>query len=771
MIQAKQFRFLGQEAGQVMLTSLDDTVQVRVYVLEQKLFRVLMWTPGHALPRVHTVGYGRDTVPAEGFDRLEAGAFTLPRFSVTQLADGICIATEQLRVTIALNGLHLAWEQCLQNSWVPVFSDRATQCYNFDGALGDGVFHYIQRSRGEVHFGLGEKSGDVVRTGRRFRMCNVDCMGYSAKSSDPLYKHIPFYMTQTQHGVYGIYYDTYADSAIDLGCELDNYHGLYQSFWADADYLDYYVFAGAALPDITPRFAALAGKPAFSPRWALGYLGSTMHYTDAPDAALRVLGFLEQCRQYELPCSGFHLSSGYTSIDDKRYVFHWNREKFPDIEDFCRAFQKDGAHLIANIKPCLLQEHPLYAECARNGYFVQNAAGQPELSQFWDGLGSYLDFTNPAAAAWWREQVTDRLLRYGIDTWNDNNEFEIWDRAAAVQGSGGETSAKRLRPLLTLLMLQASFDAQCAAAPQKRPYAISRAGCLGMQRYVQTWTGDNYTEWDTLRYNHKMGLGLSLSGIYNFGHDVGGFAGPKPDAELFLRWIQHGIFMPRFSIHSWNDDQTANEPWMYPEILPQVRELLKLRYRLVPYLYHLAYRACTAYEPVIRPVFYEENTTDYESDLYLVGASMLVANVFDRHVDTVHAALPRSSGWYRFNSDQFYAPGTDLQCPAGLLDAVPVFIRAGSVLPLADESGAREFHIYLPEQGAFAADCFWDDGETTAFETQNDTVSFAVSCTEHSCEIQVRSACAHRVFVWDAWRRLVRIDTTDRTLRRGEDQC
>lgn len=132
---------------------------------------------------------------------------------------------------------------------------------------------------------------------------------------------------------------------------------------------------------------------------------------------------------------------------------------------------------------------------------------------------------------------------------------------------------------MPLLMMRASLEAQQRFAPEKRPYLISRSGCAGMQRYVQTWSGDNRTNWDTLRYNIRMGLGMSLSGLFNVGHDVGGFSGDKPDAELFVRWVQNGVMHPRFTIHSWNDDHTVNEPWMYPGVTPAIRGAIELRYR------------------------------------------------------------------------------------------------------------------------------------------------------------------------------------------------
>lgn len=121
-----------------------------------------------------------------------------------------------------------------------------------------------------------------------------------------------------------------------------------------------------------------------------------------------------------------------------------------------------------------------------------------------------------------------------------------------------------------------------------------------------------------------MGLGMSLSGLFNVGHDVGGFSGDKPDAELFVRWVQNGVMHPRFTIHSWNDDHTVNEPWMYPGVTPAIRGAIELRYRLLPYLYTLLWQAHTDDEPMLRPTFLDHEhdaQTFEENDDFLLGAT------------------------------------------------------------------------------------------------------------------------------------------------------
>jgi alpha-glucosidase len=154
-----------------------------------------------------------------------------------------------------------------------------------------------------------------------------------------------------------------------------------------------------------------------------------------------------------------------------------------------------------------------------------------------------------------------------------------------------------------LLMTRATREAQLAAKPNVRPFTITRAGGPGLQRYAQTWSGDNETSWDSLKWNFRTGLGMSLSGMFNIGHDVGGFAGPPPDPELLIRWTQAGLLHPRFLMNSWKDDGVTTSPWLHPEALPAIRDALRLRLRLMPYLYSAMASAHEAHIPVLAPTF------------------------------------------------------------------------------------------------------------------------------------------------------------------------
>ncbi|ELY9422313.1 glycoside hydrolase family 31 protein [Cronobacter dublinensis] len=744
----KHWKLTHHDDHHVELT-VDDAHTLCLWVLEPGLFRVAVKRRGaYALKRTWSIAPEND-VPWEGRARDSLAGFSLPGFTLEETPERLTISSERLRVTVH-QPLWLEWHyRDDRGRWQFLTSDRPTSAYLLN-AHGDGVAHYQRREKDDRYYGLGEKAGDLERTGRRFEMRNLDAMGYNAASTDPLYKHIPFTITRREQVSFGLFYDNLSSCWLDLGNEIDNYHQPYRRWQAEAGDIDYYLFVGPRVLDVTKAFVRLTGKTLFGPKWSLGYSGSTMHYTDAPDAQDQLMNFIRLCDEQAIPCDSFQLSSGYTSINNKRYVFNWNYDKVPQPKTMSAAFHDAGLKLAANIKPCLLQDHPRYQEVAQQGLFIRDSeTDAPECSSFWDDEGSHLDFTNPATVAWWQNGVTTQLLEMGIDsTWNDNNEYEVWDGEARCHGFGEPVAIKHIRPVMPLLMMRASMEAQQRFAPEKRPYLISRSGCAGMQRYVQTWSGDNRTSWQTLRYNIRMGLGMSLSGLYNVGHDVGGFSGDKPDAELFVRWVQNGVMHPRFTIHSWNDDHTVNEPWMYPAVTPAIRSAIELRYRLLPYLYTLLWQAHADDEPMLRPTFLDHEhdaQTFRECDEFMLGRDLLVASVVEPGARTRTLWLPANDhGWYDFHTGSWYAGGQQVTLDAPL-ERLPLLVRAGAGLPLserirhvdAQRDDTRELKLFpVPGNGQASGLVFEDDGESWGYQDGNALwVNWQMRCTAETIHL------------------------------------
>jgi alpha-glucosidase len=674
---------------------LESGWQCRIAVLADDLVRVLFLRNGTLKePRTWTVAPGDTPMPWEGRDRLDLTGFARPDFAVAEDKGVITLRTAKLSLAVALQPFGLRW-----TAGGKVFAaDRPTYSYQWSERNGI-VRHYMARAPTDRYFGLGDKTGPLDKHGRRFRTMALDALGYDAETSDPLYKHWPFMIGRDDASgiAFGLFYDTLAPAVFDLGCEYDNYHGFYRYAEIDDGDLDYYLFVGPRIRDVVRQFTELTGRMAFGPRWSLGYANTAMSLTDASDAQARLAEFLDLVVRHDIPLSAFHFGSGYSSIGKRRYVFTWNHAKFPEPRAAIARFKRQNVRVVVNLKPCLLDDHPAYTEVAARGAFVKDAKTKlPCIGQFWDGEGAHIDFTHPDGIGWWQENLRKQVLDYGIDAgWNDNNEYEIWDDDGVSHGFGTALPIERSRPLHALLMTRATAEAQAAHRPGERPYTVTRAGPPGVQRYAQTWSGDNTTSWHNLRWNVRMGLTMSLSGMFNTGHDVGGFNGPVPDAELLIRWVQNGVFSPRFIMNSWKPGGEVNTPWLHPEAIAPIRAAIRLRYRLMPYLYTLFQRAHALGEPILRPLFYEfeqDSRTFADSDDFMFGPHLLVANVVEQGARERRVYLPHNDdGWYDYHTGRHLEGGQEVVVPAPL-DHIPLFARGGAILPLTARDDFTQLH-------------------------------------------------------------------------------
>jgi alpha-glucosidase len=670
----------------------DNAATMRIAALQPDLVRVtLLRNDRLRQHRTWSVpAYGQSDTPWAGRDRLDDSSWPAVPVEIKATDDEVVLATEALRLTITLRGLRMDW--ALPDGTV-FAQDRAVQPY-FLGQKTHAFRHAMARREGDRIYGAGDKTGTLDLSGRRVRLAMRDSLGYDPQSGDPLYKNWPFLIVRDGPSAvsYGIFYDNYAEGAFDLGCERDNYFGDFRAYEAEDGDLDFYVLLGPRLKDVTPKFLALTGRTALAPRWSLGFAQTAMGLADAPDAQRQIGGVIDKAAAYDIPLSAFHFGSGYTSIGAKRYVFNWNFAKFPDPKALMRDFAEAGVRVVANLKPCLLDDHPRYQEVAALGGFIAGEADDAPLkSQFWDGEGAHLDFTNKSAIGWWQDGLTAHVLGYGIDAgWCDNNEYGLSEETAICAGFGAPAALALIRPAHALLMTRATREAQIAAKPEERPFTVTRAGCPGIQRYAQTWSGDNTTSWDSLKWNLRTGLGMSLSGMLNIGHDIGGFAGPVPEPELLIRWTQAGVLHPRFIMNSWKPDNVVTSPWLHPEALPAIREALRLRLQLMPYLYSAMQAAHRAHIPVLTPTFvaFEDDPACFaDCDAFLFGPSLMAAPVTAQGAREVAVYLPKGpESWHDFWSGAAYAPGRTVTMAAPL-DHLPLLAPTGAIIAVTDCQG------------------------------------------------------------------------------------
>ena len=694
--------------------ALDGGYRLRVRARSPDLLRIVV-APAGGLPidRTWMIAPEGD-VPWEGRKRDDLAGFAPPPIDVKTMGEATLLTAGNIRVSLTTAPFRISVAQRVGDTWRPWIEDRRTGGFAL-AERGTRLRHYQQRPETDRHFGLGDKTGPLDRTGRRFRLLQLDALGYDAEIGDPQYKHVPFMIVQSGGVAGGVFYDTLAPITFDVGQERSNYHGIYRYVEAEEPALDLWLIAGPDVATVTKRFTMLTGRPALPPKWSFGFAFTTMHHADDANAQAVMTAFAERCRSEKIAISAIHFGSGYSSRGKRRYVFTWNKDKYPDPKGLFEKLSSMGFPTVANLKPVLIDDHPDYAEVAAAGGFVKDESGAPVLEQFWDGMGSYLDFTNAETVHWWQARLRAQVLDVGFTAgWNDNNEHEIGRDGATATGFGQTLDAIATRPLHALLMTRATFEATRDRTPDVRPFTITRAGPAGLQRYGETWTGDNATSWHTLKWNLRNGLSLALSGQSKVGHDIGGFTGPRPGPELLCRFVEMMALHPRAVMNSWKPEvafgaEAATVPWLYPEVLPQIRNALDLRTTFLPLMYSLAHQSHQDGSPIIRPLFYDfpHDPRAYdEHDAMMLGPDVLFSPVVENGVRTKSQYLPAGPvGWIDYHNGNTYPPG-EFATVTAELGRPPIFIRGGAALVLASTTPHIKPHdaparaLYLGIAGA-----------------------------------------------------------------------
>lgn len=562
----------------------------------------------------------------------------------------------------------------------------------------------------EAVYGLGLRASPLNLHGKKFRFWNLDPGGSINPGDDPLYVCLPVYMGLHPGGSYLVFYENAHDGEINFNQELQ--------INMSAGALRYYFIAGNP-STLLRRYTELTGRPTLPPRWALGYHQSRWGYKTADDIRNVVSGFQE----HQIPLDNIHLDIDYM----RGYrVFTVDQQRFLDLTSLTSELQQQGIQTITILDPGVKidPEYRVYKEGLDQDVFVKTHQGEIQKALVWPGWCVFPDFTAPKTRAWWG-QYYRRLLDQGIaGIWHDMNEpaaFAAWGEPTLptsalhdLEGLGGTHLAAH--NLFGYQMNRAGFEALKEIRPDKRPWILSRSGWAGTQRYSWNWTGDTNGTWEMLRQTIPSILGLTLSGYYYSGSDIGGFSS-HPDKELYLRWFQLAAFTPFFRLHN-ATGLPSREPWCYDdEVIDIVRDTILLRRQLLPYWYTLAWQAAEEGKPLVRPLFWldHENADLWDiDDAFLVGDHLLVAPILSDGARKRNVLLPAGE-WYRFDTDTYYPMPGPLEVDAPLA-SIPVFVRAGTILPV-EIDGAIALHLYpleierAPNDGVPASFLYQDPGD------------------------------------------------------------
>ncbi|WP_417354505.1 glycoside hydrolase family 31 protein [Flavobacterium sp.] len=534
----------------------------------------------------------------------------------------------------------------------------------------------------EQFFGLGEKAGNLNRRGHSYKMWNSDQPCYGV-NEDPLYKSIPFFMSSNN---YGIFFDNTYKSEFKLGSESDDYY----SFEAPDGEMIYYFMYGNNYKEIIKHYIDLTGRPIMPPKWALGFSQCRGNYTREDQAREIATEF----RKRKIPCDIIYQDIGWV---DGLQDFNWKKENYDNPRDMVQDLGEMGFKMIVSQDPVISQANTKqWNEADTKGFFTTDIrTGETyDMPWPWGGNCGVVDFTKPEVAEWWGA-YQQKPLNDGVrGFWTDMGE-PAWsnedaaDRLNMKHYAGMHNEIHNVYGLTWDKVVTEEFYKR---NPNKRVFQMTRAAYAGLQRYTFGWSGDsgngnNVLEgWKQMANQIPVGLSAGMGIIPFWTSDISGYCGDIKDypafAELYIRWMQFGVFNPLSRAH--HEGGNAVEPWLFGTEAENIsRNAIELKYKLFPYIYTYAREAHDTGLPLMRAMLleYSTDTETYKlNEQFMFGEELLVAPVVQKGDITKDVYLPEGE-WIDYNDGKTSYKGGQWVTVDAPLNVIPVFVKKGSIVP------------------------------------------------------------------------------------------
>lgn len=576
----------------------------------------------------------------------------------------------------------------------------------------DSVTIIKKLGKDDAIYGLGDKPGCLNKRGYSYVNWNTDDPAPHVDSFKSLYKSIPFFIVLGDEYCYGIFADNTYKTTFDFGYENTDYYFVEH----EKGELDYYFMPGNDMAEVVGLYTSLTGTTPLYQRWIYGSHQSRWGYYTQDE----VLDIADKFREFDIPCDVIHMDIDY--MNGYR-VFTFDDKKFPDVKGLSEKLADRGVKLISIIDPGVKKDEDyfMYKEGMEMDAFAHDTDGSVYENTVWPGTSVFPDFTKQSVRSWWGDK-TKILLEHGISgIWNDMNEPASFNGPLPADVQFEYGAHEKVHNIYGHFMAKATYEGLAKNDGGKRPFVLTRAAYAGSQKYCGGWTGDNHSIWAHIALSLEQVCNLSVSGLAMCGSDIGGF-GSDTTPELLVRFYEAAVFVPFFRNHSAMGTR-RQEPWQFDETtIDAVRKTVKLRYRFIPYIYDLAHECEKTGAPIVRPFVYEYPADKHVrniSDEYMLGSFVLVAPVIAPGKEAREVYLP-DGDWYDYYTGEKYSGGRYILANAPL-DKVPVFIKAGAIIPVADgeirsTEDITEDKISIltyPGKGSFVH--YQDDNETFAY--------------------------------------------------------
>ena len=569
----------------------------------------------------------------------------------------------------------------------------------------------------EKILGGGERVLGMDRRGHRMPLYNKAHYGYETISNQMNFG-LPAVMSSNK---YILLFDNSAKGWLDIAKSEDDI----LQFEAVSGRLSYLVFAGDNYPELIKNYVEVTGKQPMPPRWALGNFASRFGYRSEQEVRDTVNKFIE----LDFPLDALILDLYWFGKDIQGHMgnLDWDKDTFPTPESMIADIKGQGVDTILITEPFILTTAKKWPDAVKHNALAKTADGEAKRFDFYFGNTGLVDVFNEQGRDWFND-IYKTLDQQGVSGWwGDLGEPEVHPSDTLhTLDDGTVVDAYAIHNVYGHQWAKMVFDNQLTLNPQTRPFILMRSGFAGSQRYgMIPWTGDVSRSWGGLKPQVELSLQMSLFGMAYTHSDLGGFAGGETfDKELYIRWLQYGVFQPIYRPHA--QDNIAPEVVFHDKETQDIlRKFIKLRYQLLPYNYSLAYENSTTGMPLMRPLFFENDVKTIDNATsYLWGDAFLVTPVVDAGAKSVSVSLPNGL-WFGYFTNKNkpndkYQGGQTIDI-ATSLETLPVLVRAGSFIPMIEsiqstkdyDNSELTLHYYADSSVTSAEyEMYEDDGKT-----------------------------------------------------------
>ncbi|MDO5655880.1 MAG: glycoside hydrolase family 31 protein [Flavobacteriaceae bacterium] len=561
----------------------------------------------------------------------------------------------------------------------------------------------------EVLYGAGARALPMNRRGYRLPLYNRAHYGYETHSELMNYT-MPVVVSSKK---YLLHFDNAPVGYLDFDSNKDNS----LTYETISGRMVYQIVVGDDWDDITENYTELTGRQPMLPRWALGNFASRFGYKSQKETVETIQKF----RDENMPVDAVILDLYWfgKEVQGPMGNLKFEKDSFPNPHKMINDLKRNQVETILITEPFILTTSNRWKEAVDKKVLALDSAGKPYTYDFFFGNTGLVDLYSKHGFDWFKGIYKD-LLQMGVTgMWGDLGEPEVHP-SDLIHATGTAQEVHNIYGHDWARLVQKAYH---DAKPDLRPFILMRAAYSGSQRYgIVPWTGDVNRTWGGLNRQVSISLQMGLQGIGYMHSDLGGFAGANLDDELYVRWLQYGVFQPIFRPHA--QEEVPSEPIFRSEKAKDLsRKAIDLRYQLLPYNYTLMFENSKEGEPLMRPLFFEEADNPelftYE-DAYLWGDDFLISPVLNAGQTSQEVYFPKKSNWIDFYTGQIYQGGSRVNVSLHE-DYIPTFVRSGSIIPMAEKMQSTKeydgnsliFHYYFdPNEEDAEVELYNDDGIT-----------------------------------------------------------